>query len=226
MLRYPDGIMTTPALVLEDITLSLDGTRLISTLSMTVAPGEIVTVMGPSGSGKSSLLNYIAGFLPDAFDATGRVLLGDTDLTRLPPEKRRTAMLFQESLLFPHMTVAENLAFGIPRGRSREQRKAAVQEALLQAELPDMGKRMPSTLSGGQQTRVALMRALLSEPRALLLDEPFSALDRPLRARLRSFVFRRIRESGLPTLVVTHDPEDADAAGGRVIQIGDSETAV
>lgn len=206
-------------LILDNVTIALGGAPLISDLSVTVREGEVLTLMGPSGSGKSTLLAYVCGSADAAFALSGEIYLGSERLTRLPPERRRIAILFQDSLLFPHLTVGENLAFGAPAGLSKRERHRRVEEALAEAELAGMADRHPDTLSGGQQARVALMRALLSEPQALLLDEPFSRLDQPLRTRLRPFVFDHIRRRHLPTIMVTHDLEDANAAGGRVIDL-------
>ena len=207
--------MSAPALVLEQVRIRLAGTTLVD-LDVTVPPGEVLTVMGPSGSGKSTLLAALAGLLDPVFDLEGRVRLGDDDVTRWPPERRRIGVLFQDPLLFPHLSVAGNLLFGVPagvRGRARRQR---VEAALADAGLAGFGPRDPATLSGGQQARVALLRVLLSEPRALLLDEPFAKLDAALKDDIRNFVFARVRARGLATILVTHDPADAEAAGGPV----------
>ena len=200
--------------------LSLQGEQLLGPLSLTVAPGEIVTVMGPSGSGKSTLLAFACGTLDPAFAAEGSVLLNGIDITALPPEQRRMGILFQDDLLFPHLSVGENLAFGLPRGLPADERRARVESALADADMGTFSERDPATLSGGQRARVALLRTLAAEPRALLLDEPFSKLDARLRERFRRFVFRHALEESLPTLLVTHDPADAAAAGGPVVEIG------
>jgi len=215
----------TVGLALVQIRIALGGQPLVDGLSLEVGPGEITTIMGPSGSGKSSLLAYVCGTLPRAFRASGRVLLDGRDITALPPERRRVGILFQDDLLFPHLTVAENLAFGLPRAVAGEARARTIETALAEAGLGGLGGRDPMTLSGGQRARVALLRALLAEPHALLLDEPFNRLDRPLRARIRAFVFDHARACGMPTLLVTHDPEDAESAGGRVLELGAAEAA-
>src|SRR5262245_18401388 len=176
--------------------------------------------MGPSGCGKSSLLAYICGALDPAVRAGGRIWLNGVDLTGLPPEQRRIGILFQDDLLFPHMSVAENLAFGLTaRIRDRATRRARIEAALADAGLAGFAERDPSTLSGGQRARVALLRTLLSEPLALLLDEPFDRLDTRLRIRFRRLVRDRARDRHLPTLLVTHDAADAEAAGGPVVEI-------
>jgi putative thiamine transport system ATP-binding protein len=207
-------------LVLVGVRIAIDSRLLVPTLDLEVAPGTVVTVMGPSGVGKSSLLAFIGGFLDPAFTAEGRVFIDGTDVTRLPAEQRRTGILFQDDLLFPHLSVGSNLAFGLNAGvRGRAARRAKIEEALAKAGLADFAPRDPATLSGGQRARIALMRTLLAGPRALLLDEPFAKLDQPLRRDVRSFVFAHAREQRLPTLLVTHDPADAEAAGGPVVTL-------
>jgi putative thiamine transport system ATP-binding protein len=189
--------------------------RILGPVSLTVPPGEVVTVMGPSGCGKSSLLALVCGTLNPALSGSGRVLLNGQDISDQPPENRHIGILFQDDLLFPHLSVAGNLAFGLPPSvRGRQARRARIEAALAEADMLAFYERDPETLSGGQRARVALLRTLLSEPRALLLDEPFAKLDVALRARFRSFVFDHARAQGLPTLLVTHDPQDAADAGG------------
>lgn len=207
----------TDALTFDKVRITLAGRDLIS-LDRAIAPGEVLTVMGPSGIGKSTLLAHAAGFLDPAFEACGRVLSGDTDLTGLPPHRRRLGLLFQDPLLFPHMSIGENIAFALPPAlHGRAKRRQAVAAALADVELAGFEARDPATLSGGQKARVALMRVLESQPRALLLDEPFSRLDAALRDQIRQLVFTKARERGLPVLLVTHDRADADAAGGPVV---------
>ncbi len=218
--------MTGPqTLCLERVRLWIGSTVLVDDLSLDVAPGEIVTLMGPSGAGKSSLLGFICGTLDPGIMASGRVLLGDRDITALQPERRRVGILYQDDLLFPHLSVAGNLAFGLPQRYRGADRRARVAAALAEAELDGFGERDPMTLSGGQRARVALMRALIAEPLALLLDEPFSRLDSDLRARFRAFVFDHARSFHLPTLLVTHDPMDAAATGDRVLALDDAQLA-
>lgn len=209
-----DGVLR-----LKEVTVSLEGYSLIDNLSLAVAPGEVVTVMGPSGSGKSTLLAWLCGSVDAVFAITGSATLDGLDLGGLPPEARRIGILFQDDLLFPHLSVGENLAFGIPPGIPRAERRQRIEAALEEAELPGFAARDPATLSGGQRARIALMRTLLSQPKALLLDEPFSKLDAALRDRIRRFTFDHATERGLPVLLVTHDPEDARAAGGRVVEL-------
>ena len=207
-------------LVLENLSVARDG-QIMFDIDHRVAPGEILTVMGPSGAGKSTLLSVITGTLSPVFRTAGRVLLDGMDLSPLPPEQRRVGILFQDDLLFPHLSVGENLAFGLSASvEGRATRQARIEDALDEIGLAGFSQRDPATLSGGQKARVALMRMLLSEPRVLLLDEPFSRLDAELRAQVRSLVFARAQARGLPVVLVTHDAEDAAAAGGDVYKIG------
>ena len=203
-------------LILDDIEISLGGQRLLA-MDARIAPGDVLSVMGPSGSGKSTLLAYLTGTLPPAFEGRGRVRVGARDLTDLPPHRRRLGMLFQDDLLFPHLSVAGNLGFGL-RARGVD-RASLIEAALDEVGLAGFGARDPATLSGGQRARVALMRTLLSEPDALLLDEPFSRLDPERRAATREMVFETARRRALPVVMVTHDREDARAAGGRIVSL-------
>ena len=206
------------SLELENVSLNIGERRLVERFSLSVPPGEVVTLMGPSGSGKSSLLALISGTLAPPAHAAGVVRLDGLDLSGLPAERRRVGILFQDDLLFPHLTVAGNLAFAVPARRRRE-RATLIEAALAEADLAGAGDRDPAALSGGERARVALLRALLAEPRALLLDEPFGKLDAALRDRIRRFTFERVRRLGLPCLLVTHDPADAKAAGGKVVHL-------
>ena len=209
---------TGQALSIRDVCIALPERELIRHLSIDVAAGQVVTVMGASGTGKSSLLAWIGGFLQAPFVATGDVSIGTRRLNDEPPHARRTGILFQDDLLFPHLSVAANLLFGVPASvRSRVARRHAVDESLSEAGLAGYGERDPATLSGGQRARVALLRTLLSEPQSLLLDEPFGKLDAALRDEFRRFVFKHAKRLGLPTLMVTHDAADAEAAGGPVV---------
>lgn len=208
--------MPDPGLTLDGVVIQRER-RILVDISDHVAPGEVLTVMGPSGSGKSTLLSYIIGTLDDGFDAKGQVMLNGTDITDLAPEQRHVGILFQDELLFPHLSVGENLAFGLRATvKGRAARRQHIDAALQDIGLAGFADRDPETLSGGQKARVALMRMLLSGPKALLLDEPFSRLDTERRDQIRALVFDQARAKGLPVLLVTHDHADADAAGGRV----------
>ena len=168
-------------LVLDRVVITLGGEPLVS-VDARIGPGETLTVMGPSGVGKSTLLAYVAGFLGPAFRASGRILLNGRDVTGLPPEARGIGLLFQDALLFPHLSVGGNLLMGLhPDVRGRQARRQAAEEALRELGLEAFADRDPATLSGGQAARVALMRTLLARPAALILDEPFSRLDAALR---------------------------------------------
>jgi putative thiamine transport system ATP-binding protein len=194
---------------------------LLGPLDLRIGPGEVVSVLGPSGAGKSSLLAWLCGVLPPGLAGRGRVLLDEDELTTLPPERRRLGLLFQDDLLFPHLDVAGNLAFGLAAGvRGRAARRAAIGTALASVGLAGFESRDPATLSGGERARVALLRTLLAEPRALLLDEPFGRLDPATRSAVRELCFQAARDRGLPVLLVTHDAGDVAAAGGRVVTIG------
>jgi len=207
---------------------------LVSGLRLDVPPSEILTLMGPSGCGKSSVLGSIAGTLASVSEGLqplqlqGSVQLNGREITHLPTHQRGVGLVFQDALLFPHMTVAENLLFAVPAcgtngiSLTNAQRQSRVQQALQEAELTGMGNRDPSTLSGGQRARVALMRALLAEPQALLLDEPFSKLDAALRAQLRPWVFAHVRERRIPVVLVTHDEQDV-ADPQRVLHLRAAE---
>jgi putative thiamine transport system ATP-binding protein len=211
---------------LIDVRLRVGGNDLLTGFDLDVGPGAVTTVMGPSGCGKSSLLSYICGTLEPVFEASGEVWLDGAPIHELPPERRRIGILFQDDLLFPHLSVGENLAFALPEAvRGRPARQERIEAALHEADLGGFARRDPASLSGGQRARVAVMRTLLSEPRALLLDEPFGKLDRALRDRFRDFVFDHARAAGLPTLLVTHDEADAVAAGGAVVAFPEPPSA-
>ncbi|WP_240422182.1 ABC transporter ATP-binding protein, partial [Paenibacillus periandrae] len=176
-------------------------------VSLDVMKGELVTLLGPSGCGKTTVLRAVGGFLdPDS----GDILIEGQSVLGVPPEKRPTAMVFQSYNLWPHMTVYDNLAFGLKiRGHKKEFIRSAVDKALQLVRLPGAEKKMPGQLSGGQQQRVAVARALLLEPAVLLLDEPFSALDAKLRLEMREELRDIQASTGLTMVFVTHDQEEA-----------------
>ncbi|MES1964799.1 ATP-binding cassette domain-containing protein [Psychrobacter sp. AH5] len=217
------------SLQIKDLQLYRQGELLLS-LNEQVHGGEILTIMGPSGSGKSSLLNWITGTLASDFSATGEVWLNDKNISHLPTHRRHIGVLYQDALLFSHLSVAGNIAFAMPKKDSnnnnsnKKQRLQKIEQALEQVGLKGMAKRHPDNLSGGQQARVALLRVLLSEPKAILLDEPFSKLDTELRSEVQQLVFTQIRSRKLPTIMVTHDHSDAEAAGGKIITLNDQTT--
>ncbi len=205
--------------MLDAVRIAAGGRTLLDGFELSIQPGEVVTLMGPSGCGKSSLLLWLAGAAPVGIAGGGSVVLAGRRIDGLLPEARRLGLMLQEPLLFPHMDVLGNLLFAIPREvRGRQRRHQAAEGALAEIGLEGFGRRDPGTLSGGQKARVALVRCLLAQPQALLLDEPFASLDRERRAEVRGFVLKRALDAGLPTLLVTHDLQDAAAAGGRVIE--------
>ncbi len=183
-------------------------------VSLSVGQSEVLALLGPSGSGKTTILRLIAGFeTPDA----GTIRIGGEEITRVPPEKRRFGMVFQHYALFPHMTVGENVGFGLEgRGIAAPERRRQVAEALAAVDLEGFEPRPATELSGGQQQRVALARALAPRPRVLLLDEPLSNLDPALRERTRRELQRLIRRTGITTVFVTHEQEEAFELGDRV----------
>lgn len=185
---------------------------LVQKLHLHLPAGTVHTLMGPSGCGKSSVLAAVCGTLEAGMQWEGRISLNGERIDTLPVRARRVGLLFQDDLLFAHMTVRENLLFAVPAG-ARAEREDAVQAALRDVEMQDHLHADPARLSGGQRARVALARALLAQPRALLLDEPFSKLDAALRERMRALVFGLVARRAIPALLVTHDAADiADTA--------------
>lgn len=217
-------------LLLDGIDKSYQGVTALHPITVDVAAGEFLTLLGPSGSGKTTTLKITAGFeSPD----DGRVWLGNSEITRLPPYERDIGMVFQNYALFPHLSVADNIGFPLEmRGRPKAEIRARVAEALQTVRLPQLGERKPRALSGGQQQRVALARALVFRPRLLLMDEPLGALDRSLREAMQLEIVRITRSLGITTLYVTHDQEEALAMSHRIAvyragaieQIGTPET--
>ena len=192
---------------------------LLKDLSLQVPQGQTVALLGPSGSGKSTLLKIIAGLeAPDA----GRVLFDGQDITNLPPEQRKFALMFQDFALFPHLSVQDNVAFGlIEQGQRRATARAQAVEMLQRFGLGAHTGARVWQLSGGEQQRVALARALITAPRLLLLDEPFSALDADLRLSLRAEFQARIAASGMAVLWITHDEAEARSVGARGFRVVD-----
>ncbi|NRB25286.1 ATP-binding cassette domain-containing protein [Shewanella sp.] len=217
---YNNGHLSTSSpgsLQIQQLVLSRQGTPLLS-LDETIKGGEVLTIMGPSGSGKSTLLNWLAGMLPLGFTATGQLYLNTIKITDAPSHMRHIGLLYQDPLLFPHLSVAGNIAFAMPKGDPKK-RRHDISQALSQLGMRGMELRRPQSLSGGQQARVALLRVLLSQPQAVLLDEPFSKLDSQLRQETRQLVFDLIKRHQLPAIMVTHDETDANAAQGKVITL-------
>jgi putative spermidine/putrescine transport system ATP-binding protein len=202
-------------LTLEHLTKRYDATAAVADVSLTVAQGELVALLGPSGCGKTTTLRMVAGFVPAT---EGRILIGGEDVTPLPPHRRDTGMVFQGYALFPHMSVAENVAFGLQMRRvPKAEIGPRVARALELVRLDGLAERKPGQLSGGQQQRVALARALVVEPAVFLLDEPLSNLDAQLRATVRDEIRALQQELGLTTVFVTHDQEEALAIADRLV---------
>lgn len=197
------------------------GKRPLLEVNVEIKAGEVVSIMGPSGSGKSSLLNAIAGQLREPFKQTGCIYLNTALIDDLPPYKRKIGVLYQDPLLFEHMNVGENIAFAMVQNKqiAASQRQTRIAAMLESVGLADMAIRPVHSLSGGQQARVALLRTLAASPSAVLLDEPFSKLDINTRGQMRKWVFEQLLKRQLPTLMVTHDKQDAIAAGGRIIEL-------
>ena len=210
---------------LEHITKRFGAVTAVDDVTLAVEPGELFFLLGPSGCGKTTMLRVIAGFYePDG----GRVYFGDEDVTRRPPHRRRCGMVFQNYALWPHMSVLENVAFGLAvRGMSRGERRRRAMEMLGVVRMDEVARRKPTQLSGGEQQRVALARALVIEPDFLLLDEPLSNLDAKLRMGMRTEIRRMQQATGITSLYVTHDQDEALAMADRLAVVRDGRvTAV
>lgn len=200
-------------LKIEQLTLQVNDRTLLKNGDLLINPGNIVTIMGESGCGKSTLLNAIAGYLPEDLTMTGQIFLDGKRIDLLPAYQRRIGYQWQDPCLFPHLNVWENLAFALPRHIKGKTRQSQAIDALDAVNLSVLSQHRVSALSGGQKARISLVRTLLSEPKALLLDEPFSALDKTQRALFRQWVFDHIQARELPTLLVTHDSDDVPPQG-------------
>ena len=202
------------AVHLDHVCKSFGDNRVVDHITLTIQPGELFFLLGPSGCGKTTLLRCLAGFyIPES----GRIRFNDEDITDLPPEKRDTGMVFQSYALWPHLTVAENVAFGLElRNIPRPEIKRRVDEALAMVRMSDRATYKPNQLSGGQQQRVALARALVIKPKCLLLDEPLSNLDAKLRLEMRSEIRRICKQAGLTAVYVTHDQKEALSIADRL----------
>lgn len=205
----------TPALTVAGLTKTYDDVTAVADLDLTLDPGSFTALLGPSGCGKSTTLQTIAGLVePDV----GRIDVGGVDVSRVPAERRPVALVFQKPLLFPHLTVTQNVAFGLRMQRvPRATIGPRVAQMLEQVQLAGLGDRRPHELSGGQEQRVALARALVLQPSLLLLDEPFSQLDATLRAEMRGLVRDLHDSSGVTTLFVTHDQAEAVELADRIV---------
>jgi len=212
--------------LLENVSVRYGSVSALNNISLDIQPGELVSLLGPSGCGKTTLLRSIAGFAPLT---TGEIFIGEEACTDLPPSKRNLGMVFQDYALFPHMTVARNVAFGLKMRRvPLEERHPAVEKVLALLSLDGLEERYPRQLSGGQQQRVALARALVVEPGVLLLDEPLAALDKKLREEMQIELRSLQKRIGITTIFVTHDQEEALTLSdrvavlekGRIVQVG------
>ncbi len=203
----------------ENLRKAFGAVAAVDDVSLTVGPGEFLALLGPSGSGKSTVLMCIAGF---EMATGGRVLIDRADCTRIPPNRRNIGMVFQNYTLFPHLSVLDNVAFPLKmRGIGKAERHMQAQAALKSVRLEGYGARKPSQLSGGQQQRVALARAIVYKPRLLLMDEPFSALDKNLREEMRLETKRLHADLGITVVFVTHDQEEALTMADRVAVLKD-----
>src|SRR5919109_31258 len=212
--------------VLTDVSRRFGGVTAVDGVTLDVGEGEFLTLLGPSGCGKTTTLRMIAGFLPPS---RGRIVIDGEDVTRLPARRRNIGMVFQDYALFPHLTVAENIGFGLrERGTPRRRIGERVHELTALVRLTGLERRFPAELSGGQQQRVALARALAYTPRVLLMDEPLGALDLKLREAMQLELAQLQRRLGITTIYVTHDQEEAMTLSdriavmseGRILQVG------
>lgn len=206
------------SLDIKNYQLFLNDQALFAAISFNSADDSVVAITGASGSGKSTLLADLSGVLPAAFSSTGELNFDGQPLRETPIEHRKIGILFQEDLLFPHLNVCQNLMFGLPKKLSKPEKIARIKKALSQAGLANFEQRDIATLSGGQRSRIALLRTLLSQPKLILLDEPFSKLDQELRAPFRQWVFEQLAQMEIPAILVTHDSADIPQ-GSKVIKL-------
>ncbi len=211
----------TTTIAIQNLAKHYGQTRAVDDVSLTIERGELFFILGPSGCGKTTLLRMIAGFIEPT---AGAIRFGDRDVTRLAPNKRNTGMVFQSYALWPHMTVSQNVGFGLNvRKVAKREKEARIREALATVQMEHLAERRPGELSGGQQQRVALARAVVIRPDVLLLDEPLSNLDAKLRLELRHEIKRVCSESGLTTVYVTHDQKEALSMADRVAVMRDGK---
>lgn len=204
-----------PDVVLQDVAKHYGQSVAVANMSLRIGDGELVALLGPSGCGKTTTLRMIGGFVDTT---SGRITVGGRDVTALPPNRRNMGFVFQNYALFPHMTIAQNVAFGLEmRGVNRSDTDRKVREALMRVRLAQYADRLPRQLSGGQQQRVALARALVIEPDVLLLDEPLSNLDASLRQEMKIEIRQLQQSLGLTTVFVTHDQDEAMSTADRMV---------
>ncbi|SDJ31659.1 ABC transporter ATP-binding protein [Aliiruegeria lutimaris] len=215
--------MTKGSVRFEGVTKHFDDVVALKPLDLDIAPGTLVTLLGPSGCGKTTTLRLVAGL---ESPTSGRIFIGDEDVTHLSATYRKVSMVFQSYALFPHMTVAENVGYGLTVKRvSKSELRPRVEEGLAMVGLEGFGDRLPSELSGGQQQRVAVARAIVLEPEVLLLDEPLSNLDAKLRRHVREEIREIQQRLNLTAIYVTHDQEEAMAVSDRIIVMKNAEIA-
>ena len=215
--------MTKGSVRFESVTKLFGDVVALKPLDLDIAPGTLVTLLGPSGCGKTTTLRLVAGLEPPS---SGRILIGGEDVTHLSATYRKVSMVFQSYALFPHMTVAENVAYGLTVKKvNKSEARARAEEGLAMVGLEGFGDRLPSELSGGQQQRVAVARAIVLEPEVLLLDEPLSNLDAKLRRHVREEIRQIQQRLNLTALYVTHDQEEAMAVSDRIIVMKNAEIA-
>jgi ABC-type Fe3+/spermidine/putrescine transport system ATPase subunit len=213
---------SAPGLQVDGLSIGHHGVPVARDVALTVSPGEILAVLGPSGSGKSTLLATIAGIIPAL---AGRIVVDGRDVTDVPVHARHVGMIFQEPLLFPHLSVLDNIGYGLRRqGLSRPQARERAVELLDWIRLPGYGQRPVAELSGGQAQRVALARAIAPHPAVLLLDEPFSALDQDLRRSLSGEVRDIVQRERIAAVHVTHDPAEAQSIADRAATLAELST--
>lgn len=205
-------------LIVKNVSLCQGANVLLQAVNFQVNKGDIVTIMGPSGSGKSSLFSWMVGALSPQLQASGELWLNDQRIDSLPTAQRQIGILFQDALLFDHFSVGQNILLALPASLKGAARRNEAERALERADLAGFYPRDPASLSGGQRSRIALLRALLAQPQALLLDEPFSRLDASLRDTFRQWVFNEVHQQGIPVVQVTHDAQDVPP-GGSVLQM-------
>jgi len=205
---------TGQTLIIDAVTQRYGSFRAVDNITLDIKAGELIALLGPSGCGKTTLLRIIAGFI---VQSEGHIIVGESMIDDLPPNRREVGIVFQNYALFPHMTIAENIAYGLAaRGVGGREQQARVKDMLALIQLDHIADRYPKQLSGGQQQRVALARALAVKPNILLLDEPFGALDKNLRLDMQIEVKRLQREYGITTILVTHDQEEAMSMADRI----------
>ena len=204
---------------IDNVTKTFGQTTAVSNFSAELEDGHLICLLGPSGCGKSTLLNMLCGIIPVS---QGQIFFDDKDVTKLPPDQRNIGMVFQNYALYPHMTVAENIAFPLEIQKvKKDERKARVEEIAKLVHVDNLLRRYPSELSGGQQQRVAIARAMVKKPQLLLMDEPLSNLDARLRLEMREEIRRIQKETGIPTVFVTHDQEEAMSISDSILLMKD-----